>query len=245
MSSSAPHGGGATGTTRQRPLAFSGDRVRARVVDNARDLKVSGRAVVVNPTLSRVLVGETPRKGIPPLSSTVLVDTTVEAADRLVVLETAAGDAAGIVEEPGWRHFADIVDAFPADTPLWRSEVDEIGTVAFDPTALLVGDGATGATDTFRITVNLWFAPAGTACAIHNQHDFIEVHSQILGRGRMQKFRDRDEHTLYEDLLMSPGYTTPDPFCLPRPDGGFDYPWHQYHADTDAVWLAVEYHRAK
>ncbi|MDX3376575.1 hypothetical protein PV390_19455 [Streptomyces sp. ME02-6991-2A] len=26
-------------------------------------------------------------------------------------------------------------------------------------------------------------------------------------------------------------------------DGSFQYPWHQYRADTDCVWLAVEYHR--
>jgi hypothetical protein len=41
---------------------------------------------------------------------------------------------------------------------------------------------------------------------------------------------------------MGPGYTTPDPFCGTAPDGTFDYPWHQYRAESDCVWLAIEYH---
>jgi hypothetical protein len=64
----------------------------------------------------------------------------------------------------------------------------------------------------------------------------------VHGLGRIQKFTAQDHGTLYEDLRMSPGYTTPDPFCDIAPDGSYRYPWHQYYADTDCVWLAVEYH---
>jgi hypothetical protein len=92
--------------------------------------------------------------------------------------------------------------------------------------------------------VNLWFSLEGTDCALHNQHDFIEVHTQVHGTGRMQKFRAHEPRTLYEDILMSPGFTTPDPFCEVTGDGQFAYPWHQYYSDSDCIWLAIEYHRA-
>lgn len=52
------------------------------------------------------------------------------------------------------------------NAPLWRSEKERIGNLEF----------------------NLWYAHAGTHCGIHNQHDFPEVHTQIYGIGRMQKF---------------------------------------------------------
>jgi len=94
------------------------------------------------------------------------------------------------------------------------------------------------------IKVNLWFAPSQTNCFIHNKHDFIEIHSQIYGHGRMQKFKAQDYAKLYEDILMSPGYTTPLPFCRIEDNSKFVYPWHQYYADTDCVWLAIEYHPA-
>lgn len=89
--------------------------------------------------------------------------------------------------------------------------------------------------------MNLWFAPAGTDCGLHDRHPFLEVHTQVQGTGRMQTFRAEDHATLRQDVLMSPGHTH-DPFCDLGPDGAFRYPWHQYRADTDSLWLAVEYH---
>jgi hypothetical protein len=43
---------------------------------------------------------------------------------------------------------------------------------------------------------------------------------------------------------MSPGYSTPVPFCDVVAPGRYVYPWHQYYADTDCIWMAVEYHPA-
>ncbi len=82
---------------------------------------------------------------------------------------------------------------------------------------------------------NLWFADAGTECGLHNEHPFREVHTQVLGIGRMQKFHRNDRTSIYQ-VFMSPGYTH-EPFCF---DDG-TYPWHQYYADSDCVWLAAEF----
>jgi hypothetical protein len=239
-----------------RPLNFTGKHVAAEVVENVRELHLDGSVIVVNTGMTDVLVGETPRKPIPPLCSAVLTGTRIERADTLVMLRTGpdtGSAAAGITTEPGWSLLGDLLgdDAdttgglpFDRGTPLWRSRQDTVGRVSFAPARLLRGTSAQVAEEAFEVRVNLWFAPAGTDCFIHDRHDFIEVHTQVIGNGRMQKFKDQDHRTRYEDLLMSPGYTTPDPFCVIRPDGSFHYPWHQYRADTDCVWLAVEYHRS-
>ncbi|MFJ6701111.1 hypothetical protein ACIQM4_34360 [Streptomyces sp. NPDC091272] len=241
-----------TARNTETPLNFSGRHVRATLVRNAHHYLVRGTAVVVNTGVTPVRIGQSPRKSIAPLSSTILRDTRIEQADTLVVLHTDFdAPVAGIVGEPGWRLLGDLLPdtlptaegpAFPRDTPLWKSPQDGGATVHLDPAHLLGESELPGPTQEFEIKLNLWYAPAGTDCFIHNQHDFIEVHTQVHGLGRMQKFTAHDHGTLYEDLRMSPGYTTPDPFCATGPDGSFQYPWHQYYADTDCVWLAVEYH---
>ena len=51
----------------------------------------------------------------------------------------------------------------------------------------------------------------------------------------------RDEATVYEDVLMPVGYTH-DPFCRVAGKNQWEYPWHRYYADTDSIWLAIELH---
>ncbi|MEU6868761.1 hypothetical protein ABZ924_36975 [Streptomyces sp. NPDC046876] len=236
----------ATPSATERPLNFSTPYLRAALVQDAVDYTVEGRTIVVNPGVKPVTIAEEPRKTIPPLSSTVLADTRIEQADALILLRSAGegAEVAGIVDQPGWSHLADSSDHgdFPRETPLYRSSQDDINTVLFDPSYVLGESETEGYLREFNVRANLWFAPAGTDCFIHNKHDFIEVHTQVHGLGRMQRFRNQDQASLYQDVLMSPGYTTPDPFCATGPQCTYHYPMHQYRADTDCIWLALEYH---
>ncbi|MDX3537609.1 hypothetical protein PV721_25215 [Streptomyces sp. MB09-01] len=237
----------ATPSAIERPLNFSTPYLRADLVRDAVDYTVEGRTIVVNPGNTPVVVAEDLRKAIPPLSSTVLADARIEKADALLLLRPAeeGGEVSGVAEAPGWAHLADLLGPdgdFPRETPLYRSPQDEITTVVFDP-AHVLGERETAMVQReFTVRANLWFAPAGTNCFIHNQHDFIEVHTQVHGLGRMQRFRNHDQASLYQDVLMSPGYTTQDPFCATGPQCTYHYPFHQYKADTDCIWLAIEYH---
>ncbi len=185
----------------------------------------------------------------------ILREVDIASAESVILLElrdmTNLGD---IVLEKGWALYGTLIPdrpaqpgrtgskPFPRNTPLWRSPQDDIGAVAFDPTTLPGQKSPPQGVANFQVKVNLWFAPANTNCFIHNQHDFIEIHSQITGHGRMQKFRAQDYSTLYHDELMSPGYTTAVPFCDVAGPGRYVYPWHQYYADDDCIWMAVEYH---
>jgi hypothetical protein len=227
-------------TARQtRRLGFSGPQVEALLVRDAADYLVEGRTVVVNPGSRPAVLAESPRSSIAPLASTVLVDARIERAELLLLLRVREEQPAGsIITEPGWSRLADVAPGFPRDIPLWRGPQDDLGSVAPAP-AQLLGAGP-AAEQRFTVRANLWYAPAGTDCRLHNLHEFIEVHTQVQGAGRMQKFRADDPATLYQDVQMSPGHTH-EPFCSPAPDG-WHYPWHQYRADTDCLWLALEYH---
>ncbi len=134
--------------------------------------------------------------------------------------------------------------------PLWRSPQIDIGEITLNPFADLDREehrarqqnNHQGSEVTFRIKVNIWFATEKANCAIHNEHDFIEFHTQIAGIGRMQKFNTNEIETLYEDVILGEGQTH-DIFCTALDDGStFNYPWHQYYSDTDCIWMATEFH---
>ena len=238
-----------------KPLNFSSPHITASFVQAARDFYVGPRTVVVNPTRTDASVKAARANVIPPFSSLILRDVTIAQADALVLLELRdLANLGNIVLGEGWALYGTLIPSapahqggagplpFPKDTPLWRSPQDDIGTMSFDPGTLPGQTDRHLGTVQFVVKVNLWFAPAGTDCFIHNQHDFIEIHSQITGCGRMQKFNAQDHSTLYHDEMMSPGYTTTVPFCDVRGPSTFVYPWHQYYADTDCIWMAVEFH---
>ena len=71
----------------------------------------------------------------------------------------------------------------------------------------------------------------------------LEVHTQVYGTGRMQKFHENDFKSLYEEVMMAPGFTH-DPFTGVKNNGDLFYGWHQYYSDTDCIWMAIEYHPA-
>ncbi|TFB72543.1 hypothetical protein E3O06_09425 [Cryobacterium glaciale] len=224
---------------RARLLNFTSDLISARVLDDPADVPIVGAGIVMNVAPTRAFTSGSQRSILPALSSTILRQATVT-GEKLIVLtiESPALQEAQLVHR-GWTNFFDSRSDSPV---LLKSPQDRLGTVKLNCAEILGTADDANERALFEVRANLWFSPAGTDCGIHNQHDFIEVHTQVLGRGRMQKFMSDSHDTLYEDQLLSPGNTNPIPFCI-GVGGTFHYPWHQYHADTDCVWLAVEYHR--
>lgn len=74
---------------------------------------------------------------------------------------------------------------------------------------------------------------------LHRTHwgdkPFREVHTQIVGVGRMQQCLEQDLSTLYREDYMAPGVTHE-----PMYDDECTYPWHQYEPVTKGVFLATE-----
>lgn len=76
---------------------------------------------------------------------------------------------------------------------------------------------------------------------LHRDHAFCpvpgfrEVHTQIVGYGKMQHCCENDVKTLYLEEPMAPGNTH-----RPMYDSEGNYPWHQYETITPSVFMAVE-----
>ena len=76
---------------------------------------------------------------------------------------------------------------------------------------------------------------------LHREHDFCpvpgfrEVHTQIIGYGKMQQCREKDVNTLYLEEPMAPGTTH-----RPMYDDKGNFPWHQFETITPSILMAVE-----
>lgn len=88
--------------------------------------------------------------------------------------------------------------------------------------------------------INFCYAAPMSPSGKHQTHtpDFDEVHAQILGFGKMQKFTENSDETFYQEVIMAPGIVH-DKFY---DETGY-YPWHQYHSITDCVYMPIEIDR--
>lgn len=224
----------------ERSLAFANDLIHAVVVHEARHYRVDN-GVVINLSSTPIECGGTVPGVIPPWRSTTLKDGTVHKADCLAVIDVKTRFNLGGLPLLGWRWYGDLNRTFPRNLPLYISPQDTIGRVSVDPGFITNQARTETEKSAFELKLNLWWSPPETDCSIHIEHPFLELHSQIYGVGRMQKFKKRDASTLYEDVVMARGMTH-EPFARLTGPLRWEYPWHRYYADTDCIWLAIEFH---
>ncbi|MER8830928.1 hypothetical protein NKH73_22515 [Mesorhizobium sp. M0938] len=225
----------------RRNLAFADDFISATLIDNVRNFAVEDGVVVNLSPEPMVTLGSAVPGIVPAWKSTTLKGAKIVSAERVAVLKMNKITNLGGVGLRGWDWLGNRIKSFPRDTPLYISAQDTVGTVMTDPLAFTNENPAVAANQEFTLKLNLWWSPGQTDCFIHNEHPFLEVHTQIHGLGRMQKFHEREQSTLYEDVMMPVGYTH-DPFCRVAGKNRWEYPWHRYYADTDSIWLAIELH---
>lgn len=241
-------------------LSFSNDHISAYWIREVRDYRIEGKAVVVNVHFTDATIvnivndvngGTTPIEAhfpLPPWQSTIIADGAIASAESLIVIQVLSKKNIGsVVADPHWRLFGTSIpegSPFPKNTPLWISPQDDLNRLEVDPSHLSGMVTEPEKTEPVDLKVNLWYAPPHTDCFIHTGHQFLEIHTQIHGFGRMQKFREANEDTLHEEVIMPPG-STHAPFFAVSPEGHLLYPWHRYYADTDCIWMAIELHRLK
>lgn len=223
-----------------RQLAFADDFIHAELIEDVRDLVVRD-AIAINLSPRPMVTGSDHPAIVPAWKSTWLRGGTIKAAERVALIQVRRKTNLGGAGLRGWDWLGNRIRSFPRDTPLYISPFDHVGEVVTDPFVFTNERTAPQAEQAFDLRLNLWWSPGDTDCFIHNEHPFLEIHTQIHGTGRMQKFHENDEATVYEDIPMSPG-ATHDPFCRVTGDNKWTYPWHRYYADSDCVWLAIELH---
>ena len=200
-------------------LGFSEPFLPTTIVENGDDHSVDNLSVVINLSDEEVQINNNEK--LKPFNSSIYKNVKVRRANRIAVVPLTQIQIKEDWQEiqnhikSSWRTAFDIFK-LPnlRDTQLWRSKKHKLKD----------------------LELNYWFASEGTHCGLHNEHNFKELHTQLFGIGHMQKFYDDDPNSLYQDVHMIPGYTH-DFFC----DRLCNYPWHQYYAETDCIWLALEF----
>lgn len=225
----------------RRFLSFSNDWIESVLVSSAREMSVED-AIVMNLSNAALRYHAKRDHGtILPWKSTILRQCVIESAESVALLHVRQRTNLGGIAL-AWEWYGRRNEKFPRDIPLYISSQDDIGTIELDPLAVFGhAPSVSPSPRRYRLKLNLWYTPEQTDCGIHTGHQFLEVHTQILGTGHMQKFRENNPDTLYEDVLMPIGFTH-DPFFTVGDDRTFSYPWHRYFADTDCIWMAIELH---
>ena len=224
---------------RERPLTFSDDFVQARLIENVDDLSMSG--IVLNLSHDPLIIGGAIPTVVPAWKSTILSNAVIASATRIAVFQIVNKTNIGGLVFGKWDWFGNRFAKLPRTTPLYISCYDTVGEVVADPFLFSNTRVQAGEFERYTLRLNLWWSPAETDCYIHNEHPFLEIHTQIYGTGRIQFFHERDETTPYREISMAPGFTH-DPFVQVIGQNEWRYPWHRYYSDSDAIWLAIELH---
>ena len=193
-----------------------------RIVKDAGDYAITGKSIVLNLAQTPIRVRE---QQIGELQSVVLVATEMHDVHHAVVVE----------------RFAD----YPDEQAL-LAEIRQVWPTAFE----VRGEERLRGIEHY-MSPKVWIDQIGFTLyhsasvplnvGLHREHAFCpapgfkEVHTQIVGFGKMQQCRARDVSTLYLEEPMAPGTTH-----RPMYDAEGNYPWHQFETITPSVLMAVE-----
>ena len=201
----------------RRELCFSEPFLKIEYLENVRELKIEDDIVLINLSAEKPKIED---GNLEFLESSVYSNLLANDIKKAICIKSEENIfdfkpfKYGELLKEKWSH---VYDVFPyenlRDVKLWRSPKERIDNVEY----------------------NLWYAPAQTHCGIHNEHNFVEIHTQVYGIGYMQKFMRNDYNSLYQNICMAPG-NSHKKFC----NNKREYPWHQYFSKTDCIWLVIE-----
>ncbi|UWQ04925.1 hypothetical protein [Aliiroseovarius crassostreae] len=191
------------------------------VLDEAR-YDVTERAIVLNVSDRPIRVED---QSLAPLQSAIFAHVTLHDVDRAIVVErfdTHADDAVLCAE---------VRKAWPTAFEL-RGEERLRGVEHYMSPKVFVGNIGLTIYHSASVPLNVGLHKDHPFCPVPG---FREVHTQIVGFGKMQQCRECDPATLYLEEPMAPGMTH-----RPMYDGRGNYPWHQYETTTPSIFMALE-----
>ncbi len=204
-----------------QPLDLAEPFFSVRFVEGEGKLELTGSAVVLNLSEAPIRVRD---QTLGELQSAIMVNTSIHDIVRAVVVERL--DA-----HPDQELFRRVRDRWPSAYDV-RKEERLRGVAHYMSPKTWVG----------RIGLTLYHSGSVPLnVGLHREHPFCpvpgfrEVHTQLVGFGKMQQCRENDLSTLYLEEPMAPGATH-----RPMYDEHGNYPWHQYETITPSIFMAVE-----
>ena len=192
------------------------------LVSDEASLLINGRTILLNLSDSPIHIRE---QKLDSLQSVILCDTDIQNVKHSIIVERFDDhtDEAVLMEQ--------VRRTWPSAFEV-RGEERLRGIGHYMSPKIWIGQ--IGVTMYHSATVPL-------NVGLHRDHPFCpfpgfrEVHTQIVGLGKMQQCRERDIDTLYLEEMMAPGSTH-----RPMYDDQGNYPWHQFETITPSIFMAVE-----
>jgi hypothetical protein len=204
----------------ERALDFAEPFFSVRYLLEVEEREVGPRSIVVNLSPQPLRIRD---QALAFFRSVIVTNTSLREVRRCLLIEDFErfGDAQELFQriKKSW------VLAYEATreerhrgVALWRSPKDRLGNVE----------------------VNMCYADSvPLKVGLHRLHwgdaTFKEVHTQIVGYGKMQQCREQDVASLYLEEALAPGATH-----QPMYDAQGNYPWHQYETITAGVFMPIE-----
>ncbi len=193
-----------------------------RYLEDEDSYPVSGKSILLNIADSPVLIEE---QALGSMQSIVVRDTIITQVNRAVLIERFAD------HDSDDTLFQQIRQTWPLAFDV-RKEERLRGVSHYMSPKVHLGNLALSMYHSGSVPLNV---------GLHKDHPFCdvpgfrEVHTQIVGIGKMQQCRQQDISTLYLEEPMAPGATH-----KPMYDADGVYPWHQYETITPGVFMATE-----
>ena len=203
-------------------LEFAEPFFTVRLVKDEASFQIFERSILLNLAEKPIRVQD---QKIDYLNSAILTNTSVQAAEYCVIIERfdEHSDQNSLFEEvrKTWPSAWDV-----------RKEARLKGVSHYMSPKVWVGQLGLSMYHSASVPLNV---------GLHKFHDFCpvpgfrEVHTQIVGFGKMQQCIEQDLQTLYLEEPMAPGSTH-----RPMYDAQGNYPWHQYETITPSIFMAAE-----
>ena len=193
-----------------------------RLISDEARLEIVGKAIVLNLADRAIRIRE---QKLSSLQSVILKDTVIEVVDHAVIVERFADypDEDALL--------AEVRQTWPSAFEV-RGEERLRGIGHYMSPKIWVGQYGFTMYHSATVPLNVGLHREHAFCPVPG---FREVHTQIIGFGKMQQCRERNVETLYLEEPMAPGTTH-----RPMYDEQGNYPWHQFETTTPSIFMAVE-----
>lgn len=203
-------------------LDFAEPFFTVKLIEDESSVAISGRCILLNLSAAPVTIQQ---QQLAHLQSVIVANTQVQHVQKAVLVERI-------------DQYADTDALFKQVTSTWPSAFEVRGEER------LRGVSHYMSPKVWIDNLGLTMYHSGSVplnVGLHREHPFCEVpgfrevHTQIIGFGKMQQCLERDVNTVYLEEPMAPGNTH-----RPMYDGQGNYPWHQFETITPSIFMAVE-----
>lgn len=203
-------------------LEFAEPFFTVRILKELESYQVNGSVILLNLADTPIRIRD---QSLASLQSVIVANTDIHDLDHAVVIERFSDypDAEKL--------FADVKATWPSAFDV-RQEERLRGVSHYMSPKIWVGQFGFTMYHSGSVPLNVGLHRDHAFCPVPG---FREVHTQIVGFGKMQQCREKDVSTLYLEEPMAPGVTH-----RPMYDDEGNYPWHQFETITPSIFMAVE-----